>query len=446
MKSPEEIIKIKNQIQFEARVALHKNGGSGLITMATGVGKSKVPIDYAKEVTIENDGIALLVPTEKLRDENWKNEFSKWDASDLWDKTESLCYASASKIKGKKYSIAIVDECHNITELSMQFFKDNEIRDVICLTATEPEDEFKNQMIQEISKGNVYNLSLDEAVELGIVATYKLNIVFCELDDTIKSVKNKTSKGQTYYRTEKSHYDYLTSSIDNIGGPGVTMTLSMYSLRKFRIMERMRFIYNSESKERCSKYILDNLIPKEDRTLIFCGSIDQTIKLCDRRYFSRPSYSKKEAKQDRIDKVNYQLQFYEASKGYNDFKKGKINRLAVIKSLNEGDNIENLDSALVSQLTSKELDLIQRLGRIIRYREGHSATMWIVCALGTQDFEWLTSAISSFNKNNINYLFFDGNKVQPFSLKSYLKQIVIEESDIAFYGEKTNIQTNKILS
>ena len=70
MKSPEEIIKIKTQIQFEARIAIHKNFGSGLVTMATGVGKSKVPIDYAKEVVIEDDGIALLVPTEKLRDEN----------------------------------------------------------------------------------------------------------------------------------------------------------------------------------------------------------------------------------------------------------------------------------------------------------------------------------------------------------------------------------------
>ena len=178
MKSPEEIIKIKTQIQFEARIAIHKNFGSGLVTMATGVGKSKVPIDYAKEVVIEDDGIALLVPTEKLRDENWKLEFEKWEASDLWDKTTSLCYASASKIKGKKYSLAIVDECHNITELSLQFFIDNDIRDVICLTATEPEDESKRLMIQQISKGHVYDLPLDKAVELGIVAPYNINIVF----------------------------------------------------------------------------------------------------------------------------------------------------------------------------------------------------------------------------------------------------------------------------
>lgn len=441
MKSPEEIVKIKTQIQFEARIAIHKNFGSGLVTMATGVGKSKVPIDYAKEVVIEDDGIALLVPTEKLRDENWKLEFEKWEASDLWDKTTSLCYASASKIKGKKYSLAIVDECHNITELSLQFFIDNDIRDVICLTATEPEDESKRLMIQQISKGHVYDLPLDKAVELGIVAPYNINIVFCELNDVDKTVKLATKNKHTYYRTEKAHYEYLTSVINNIGGPGVTMTMSMHNTKKFRIMERMRFIYDLKSKTDCSKYILDNLIPKDDRTLIFCGSIDQTIALCNRRYFSRPSYSKKDAKPDRIVKVESQLQFYEASKGYNDFKKGKINRLSVIKAVNEGDNIEGLDSALVAQLTSKELDLIQRLGRIIRYRDGHSATMWIVCALGTQDFEWLQSAISSFDKERINYFFFDGKKVDSFSLKDY----IYEQLQNIFFEEKTGIQTNKLL-
>ena len=437
MKTAEEIIKIKSRIQEQALNALHKNGGSGLITAATGVGKSRIPIIYAKDVRIEDDGIALLVPTEKLRDENWKEEFSKWDADNLWDKTTSLCYASASKVKGKKFSVAIVDECHNITELSMEFFRDNEIRDVICLTATEPEDEGKRLMIKEISKEHVFDLPLDKAVELGIVAPYEIRVVFCDLNNTDKTVMNKTFKGQVYYRTEKEQYDYLSSIIDSF--TGCALTINQMQTRKFRIMERMRFIYDLESKIKCGKYILDNLIPKEDRTLIFCGSIDQTIKMCDRRYFSKPSYSKKTATKERIEKVESQLPYYEASKGYNDFKKGKINRLSVIKSVNEGDNIENLDSALVLQLTSKELDIIQRLGRIIRYREGHSATMYIVCALGTQDFEWLQSAISSFNQDRISYFHFDGNKINRTFIDIHINKPI-------FYEEKTNIQTTKMLS
>ena len=58
----------------------------------------------------------------------------------IWENNvESLCYASGSKVKGNEYDLVIMDEAHKITELSYEFFKDNKIKKIIALTATEPE-------------------------------------------------------------------------------------------------------------------------------------------------------------------------------------------------------------------------------------------------------------------------------------------------------------------
>ena len=75
------------------------NNNGGMVAMATGSGKSRVAVEVAKYYfNPEHDyHAALLVPTEKLRDENWKEEFEKWEARNIWKHTERLCYASASR-------------------------------------------------------------------------------------------------------------------------------------------------------------------------------------------------------------------------------------------------------------------------------------------------------------------------------------------------------------
>ena len=92
--------KVREKVQNEAIQAVIDNDG-GMIAMATGSGKSRVAVELAKYYCEPfTSDLALLVPTEKLRDENWLEEFEKWGASPLWNDTQSLCYASASKIGG----------------------------------------------------------------------------------------------------------------------------------------------------------------------------------------------------------------------------------------------------------------------------------------------------------------------------------------------------------
>src|SRR5210317_1714301 len=95
--------------------------------------------------------ILIVVPTEKLRDVNWKEEFAKWSASYIYENNvERACYVSANKIFNKRYDMVILDEVHNITENNSLFFGQNSAKEVIGLTATMPDNYEKKQILASL--------------------------------------------------------------------------------------------------------------------------------------------------------------------------------------------------------------------------------------------------------------------------------------------------------
>jgi superfamily II DNA or RNA helicase len=67
----------------------------------------------------------------------------------------------------------------------------------------------------------------------------------------------------------------------------------------------------------------------------------------------------------------------------------------------------NLDSALIVQLSSKQLDLVQRIGRVLRKRKDHKAKIMILCTIDTQDEKWAKKALEPFDKKKIEYVYRD---------------------------------------
>jgi len=375
---------IREKVQAEAIQAVIANNG-GMVAMATGSGKSRVAVELAKYYfKPENDyHAALLVPTEKLRDENWKEEFEKWDARNVWKHTERLCYASASKVKGMEFPIAILDEGHNITELASEFFMSNEIERAVLLTATPPNDLVKVEILRRLGIELVYELTLDQAVRLGFVAPYKITVITVPLDNVTKNIPggNKTNPFMT---TESATYSYWNKRVQSCMND---QTPQGRGKLKFAILGRMQFIYKIPSKTQVIKYLLDKVIPKEDRTIVFCGNIQQAEEVCPTFYHSKSGNA-----------------FYDA------FKSETINRLSCVKAINEGHNFPGVDSGIIGQLNSKEKDLVQRIGRLIRFRPGHEAHLYIVISESTQDEKWLETAIENLDQSKIEYVRFTNFK------------------------------------
>ena len=370
---------VRGIVQEEAKQAVIKNNG-GMIAMATGSGKSRVAVEVAKYYINSIDkSLSLLVPTEKLRDENWKEEYSKWDADYLWSPTIRLCYASASKIQNKDFELAILDEGHNITELASEFFINNEVKRTVLLTATPPSDPVKKEILKSLGISLVYELTLDQAVRLGFVAPYKITVVSVALDNTTKNIPGGT-KLKPFMTTESAAYAYHCKAIQQAM---FDKTPSGRKRHQFAILRRMQFIYKIPSKTEVIKFLLEKVIPQDDRSLIFCGSIEQAEAVCPNRYHSKSG-----------------------DKAYNAFKAEEINRLSCVKAINEGHNFPGVDSGIIGQLNSKEKDLVQRIGRLIRYRPGHEAHLYIVVSESTQDEKWLENAVENLDQSKIEYVRF----------------------------------------
>jgi len=380
----EFVNKVREKVQDEAKQAVIANNG-GMIAMATGSGKSKVAVELVKHYCTPTnfDDIALLVPTEKLRDENWQEEYQKWGAQAYWNDTMRLCYASASKESGRSYVIGILDEGHNITELGSEFFVNNEVERIVLLTATPPTDKIKLDILSSLGIKLVYELTLDQAVRLGFVAPYKITVVTVPLDNATKNIPGGT-KAKPFMTTESSAYAYWTKRVQQCYSDSSPQGKKKM---QFAILGRMQFIYKLPSKTAVIKFLLDKVVPKDDRTLIFCGSIEQAKDVCPWTYHSKST-----------------------SKDYDDFKAGLINRLSCVRGVNEGHNFPEIDSGIVGQLNSKEKDLVQRIGRLIRFRPGHEAHLWIVVSEGTQDEKWLEGATVGLDASKIEYVRFTNFK------------------------------------
>jgi len=375
---------VREKVQAEAIQAVIRNNG-GMVAMATGSGKSKVAVELAKYYFKPEDDFhaALLVPTEKLRDENWKEEFEKWDARNVWKHTERLCYASASKIGGNEYPIVILDEGHNITELASEFFISNDIERTVLLTATPPNDLVKVEILRRLGIELVYELTLDQAVRLGFVAPYKITVITVPLDNATKNIPGG-NKLNPFTTTESAAYSYWNKRVQSCMGD---QTPQGRGKLKFAILGRMQFIYKIPSKTQVIKYLLDKVISKEDRTIIFCGNIQQAEEVCPTFYHSKSG-----------------------SASYDAFKNETINRLSCVKAINEGHNFPGVDSGIIGQLNSKEKDLVQRIGRLIRFRPGHEAHLYIVISESTQDEKWLETAIENLDQSKIEHVRFTNFK------------------------------------
>lgn len=366
----------KSQVQNEALNSWIDNNCKGSLAMATGAGKSRcalLAIEYLiKVLEIKNPKILLAVPTESLRDQNWLDEFKKWKMTKYYKFLDRYCYVSLNKIENQTYDLVILDELQNLTENNAKFLSQNTCKRIIGLSATPPSDEVKKMLIN-LHCPIVYEYKLDEAVENGVVAPYKINLVEIQLDNTDKYITAGT-KVKPFMTTEYNHYQYLCKQILQLKYAG------KQKAAMFAQLNRQRFLGNLKSKTNVAKLIKEKYM-SNDRCLIFCHSIEQAEQLCEYSFHSK-------SKINNLEKL----------------RSKQINQLSCVKALNEGQNIPDLDSAIITQINSVERNLIQQIGRTIRFRPNHEAIIWVLLAVNTQDEVWWKKCSENLDKQKITYI------------------------------------------
>lgn len=358
----------KNLIQKNILDSLESNP-HGLLILSMRLGKTKLVIDLIKRDKPKK--VLWVTPNTKLRDEDIPNEFVKWNATKELNKTDIICYSSLSKQVGN-YDLVVLDEVQYVTLSNVKNFYDKTLKynNIIGMTGTLTKDVDKLNILRSLNLKILKNISLDTAVNLGVVAPYSIIKIGVTLDSVNKNVKSGT-KLKPFYQTEFDKYNYLTRVIEEykIKNPLRKVPMHLY-------LNRMRFIYKAQSKQEFAKKLLNKL---EGKTLVFTGSIENAEKISEYTYHSK-----------RNDKCLKQ------------FLNGEINHLVCVNSGGVGYTFKDIDNVIIVQSDSnKNGNTLQKLARALVPRDNYKANIFMLFYKDTIDEDWVNYSLSNLDNKNI---------------------------------------------
>lgn len=353
--------KERNEIQQEILSQIPSNA-HGLLKLAPRVGKTKITIDYIKREKIKK--ILWVTPSTKLRDEDIPSEFVKWKAKRQLNNSKIICYASLKEEAGE-YDLVVLDEYQYITEDNTDPLFNGNIKygKIIGLSGSHPKHLEKQEILDKLKLSILIDITIDQAVEQSLIADYNITIVECKLNSVDKTIKagNKT---KSWFQTEADAYNYLTRNI----------------FRPFFIIKRMKFIYDSTTKEKTAIKLL-NYLKDKGRKMVFCSSIEQAERLGNgETYHSKTN--------------NTQL---------NRFINKEIDNLYCVRSGGVGYTYNGVDHFVIIQADSdKKGETTQKLARsLLSQKDGYKGNIWFICLADTKDKNWLTEALSGFDQSKI---------------------------------------------
>jgi len=389
---------LRDQQQKKALNHWAINGFVGSILAGTGFGKSRCGViavgETIKRLTKYNDhgerivhvtGL-VLVPTTQLK-EQFEQEFIKWGYEGVLDTVDFMCYQSAYKMKDKHYDIVVCDEIHlGLSVEYRKFFENNDFNRLLCLTATLPEEYEYEELLLELSP-IVYEITLDECVDLGLVSPYNITCRPLELTYIERTEYKKINNRFVYWKSQLGQHEAFDNAkyiLNNISSSSEEKRAATQFYRSIR--ERKKIIDFAENKIEAFKDIVLNN-PKK-RILAFGGANDFTDMLTDSVIPLAQAYHSKKSKKQKDSALK-------------NFRDGVINVLCSTKALNQGFDVPDANMGIVCGLTSKSLPMIQRVGRLIRFQEDKIGEIIILYIKDSQEEKWLLSAVK--NLSNVKF-------------------------------------------
>lgn len=400
----------RTEIQQKA-VELYKNNSHLLLQWCTGLGKTKAAIDIIKytQSTLNRRAFILLVVAEIAHKKNWGEEFDKWELDPLKTSIVTVTYASLKNYKEETFDLVILDEAHHAgSELRLEILNSINAGKVLALSATMPINTQNNLGAIFNNIFTDYNISLQEAINWGILPQPQLFLIPMELDNeniTQECIKEwgTKSKRVTIQCDVNTKWDYLKNKSKY---PHVKLIIKCTELQKYlhltseadyyKILyfrtrnvgiknkwlqlgsERKRYLGNLKDDK--AKEVLSLL--KGKRYVCFCTSIEQAENLGKENAI----HSQKKESLDIID----------------SFNKKEINSLYAIGMIQEGQNLVDIEAGVIVQLDGQERAFVQKSGRAMRAEE---PIIFILYYKDTRDEEYLNKAIEDINPDYIRHIY-----------------------------------------
>jgi len=360
--------------QNHALDAWAANGNRGVIILPTGSGKTLVGI---KAIFQLNTPTLVVAPTLDLVDQ-WRTRLKKafkievgvlgggeWDIKALTVSTYDSAYIHADKL-GNRFGLLIFDEVHhlpatgyrNIAEMFASPYR-------MGLTATFEREDGLHVELDRLVGGKVYEKRVKELTGTHL-SPFRLEKIVVGLTE---------NEQEEYEKNQKIFSDYLARINLTIRGPADFQKLVMRSGRdpgaRRALLARNKardIAYNSISK--MGK--LSEILKKHNESKIFIFTEHNKLVHQISRHFLIPS-------------ITYRTASKERSETLDRFRSGIYRAVVTSKVLDEGIDVPDADVGIILSGTGSERAFIQRLGRILRKKEGKEAVLYEIVSAETSE-------------------------------------------------------------
>jgi superfamily II DNA or RNA helicase len=356
----------KDEKQSEAHALWLESARRNTIISGTGTGKSKIAIDILKTLFAlgeldSTSKILLLTNSTNLRDNNWRDDFIKWDALWIWNLIVSECYQTTFRWTDTEWDFGIWDELDfALTDEYSKTFTNNKFNMVLGLTGFI--DSSKRAMLETIAPV-IMEYSTQEAQEDGILN--KTQFIFVEYNlsadpkDMTVEYKDKEGNMKSFTQSENDSYDYIENSCNITWGKIVSLnnlrqkrdltTSEAFDLRQLEFdskratANRKKILLNNKASITVSRKLIEGILTKpNNRVLVFNAYTEHAEKISEFTYHGKNK------------KGNTSLE---------DLSSGKIREVGVCNAVNRGANLVGVNFELMSTYIGSETDFVQRHGR-----------------------------------------------------------------------------------
>jgi len=361
-----------------------ENNFCGIAEYPTGFGKTYTAIMAIKGMIVKK-GITsslVVVPTLELK--------SQWEAELKKNKiTIAKVMVINSAIKNlHKVDMLVLDEIHRYAAESFRnIFNNVNCEYILGLTATlEREDQFHEVILEYLTVFD--QISVDEALENGWIAPYKVYNIPISLSNDDQIEYNKANNAFKHFAAKLGHganafknaTSYLKSSDKVLQGQAGAY---YNSLRK-----RKSICQNNSNKILATKAIIDAMGGRNG--LIFSATTEFAESLQDcLGDICMTFHSKIKRKEQEL-----------IVKKFKD-KRTKVRFLSSVQALNEGFNVPDCSLAIIAGSTSTKRTFIQQLGRVVRKTPDKEAVIINLYTPGTQEEVWMKKRLDGINKDRI---------------------------------------------
>jgi superfamily II DNA or RNA helicase len=353
---------IVKSIPKNKRVRLH---------LAPRFGKTKLIISVIERDKPEK--ILWVTPSKKLAEEDIPSEFKKWGAEKYLDNLTLTTWASLKNVTGN-FDLIVLDEEQFATEKNCDNILKNKLKGrIISMTGTPSTRSDKEDLYWRLGMNVCYQVTIDEAIELGIVSDYQITVYRVAMDEE-ENLEAGSEKNR-FITSEAAYYRYLDKeAIASYGMPSNGIP--------WAIAKRATTIKDSPTKKELARRLLEKEC--KGRTLIFAPFIKDADAIC------KDSYHSKSESKESLEK----------------FQSFEVDRLSLVNSGGVGFTFEGIEYLIIMQMDSNKTGLsTQKMARALLKQDGKDKVqIYVLCLRDTKDEDWVSSGLNGFDRTKIKVI------------------------------------------